>query len=429
MLFKDIALLDENMEIQHHMQVGIRDDKISYIGKEEPKEDYGEIYDGKNKLLMPGLINAHAHTPMTLLRGYGENMALQDWLEKRIFPFEALLNKEDVYYGYLLGVAEMLRFGVVATTDMYYFGESMAKAVIDSGFKSNIGLSVVCFNDQDYQQLPIYREVTDVYNNYHMAGEGRLRVDLSVHAEYTSTPKVVAAVAEHCRELGLRMHIHLSETKKEHEECKMRNQGKTPAQYFASLGLFDNPTTAAHCIYLEPEDFTILAEKQVTIATNPVSNLKLASGICNVAQAMKQGINIALGTDSVASNNNLNMFEEIKLYAILHKYYAGDPTIITPSQALAAATINGSRSQGRSDSGLIKEGYKADLIVLDIDQPYMKPIHSLLNNVVYSACGTDVCLTMIDGKVLYKDGVYTTLDLERITYEVEKSRNRILSQL
>jgi 5-methylthioadenosine/S-adenosylhomocysteine deaminase len=431
MLFKNIALLDENMEVRQNMYVGILADKIQYISNQapEPKQDFGEIYDGANKLLIPGLYNAHAHTPMTLLRGYGENMTLQDWLEKRIFPFEAKMTGEDVYYGYLLGVAEMLRFGVVSTTDMYYFGASMARAVIDSGFKSNIGLSVVCFTDQSYEELPIYQEIVDVYKTYHMAGQGRLRTDLSVHAEYTSTPKVVSAIARHCLDLGLRMHIHLSETKQEHEACKARHQGQTPAQYFQAMGLFKNPTTAAHCVWLEPEDFRILAENGVTIAANPISNLKLASGICNVPYAMEQGINVALGTDSVASNNNLNMFEEIKLHALLHKYHSGNPTLITPAQAIMAATRNGALSQGRTDCGLIKEGYQADLAVLNIDQPYMKPVHNLLNNLVYSACGTDVCLTMVDGKVLYRDGEYPSLDLEKITYEVERARQRILSQL
>jgi 5-methylthioadenosine/S-adenosylhomocysteine deaminase len=277
--------------------------------------------------------------------------------------------------------------------------------------------------------LPIYAEFLDFYRNYHESGQGRVKTDMSLHAEYTSTPKVVAAVAAQCRELGLRMHIHLSETKQEHEACKLRHQGQTPTQYFEALDLFKNPTTAAHGIWLEPADFTILAEHGASIATNPVSNLKLASGICNVPYALQQGINVALGTDSVASNNNLNLFEEIKLHALLHKNTTGDPTLITPAQALQAATLCGARSQGRNNCGVIKEGYQADLAVIDTNQPYMKPAHNLLNNLVYSACGTDVCLTMVDGKVLYRDGEYPELDLEKIYFEVEQARQRILSQL
>lgn len=429
MLFENISLIDDQMQVRENQYVGIAEDRIAYIGSERPETDFGEVYRGKGKLLIPGLVNSHAHTPMTLLRGYGENMSLHDWLNQRIFPFEAKMNAEDIYYGYLLGVAEMLRYGVVSTTDMYYVGDSMARAVIDSGFKSNLSLGIICFTDQEYKELPIYRENAAFYEKYHLAANGRVQVDLSIHAEYTSTDKVVAAVAEQCALWGVRMHIHLSETKAEHENCKNQRQGKTPAKYFESLGVFDNPTTAAHCVWLEPEDFEILAQKGVTLAANPVSNLKLASGICDVPYAMSRGINVALGTDSVASNNSLNLFEEIKLHALLHKNRSGDPTVITPAEAFQAATVNGSKGQGRLDCGSIKVGNKADLAVMDISQPNMKPVHNLLNNLVYSASGSDVCLTMIDGKVLYRDGQYLTLDTEKIYHYIDKAKARILKQL
>ncbi len=429
MLFENMTLIDHHMQVLENQYVGIAGDRIAYLGGQRPEADYGEIYRGEGKLLIPGLVNSHAHTPMTLLRGYGENMALQDWLNQKIFPFESKMNAEDIYYGYLLGVAEMLRFGVVSASDMYYVGDSMARAVIDSGFKSNLSLGIVCFTDQAYEELPIFKENLEFCKQYHHAANGRVQVDLSIHAEYTSTGKVVAAAAEQCAQLGLRMQIHLSETRSEHEACKGRRQGKTPAQYFESLGVLDNPTTAAHCVWLEPEDFEILALKKVTLAANPISNLKLASGICNVPYAMARGINVALGTDSVASNNNLNLFEEIKLHALLHKNQAGDPTLITPAEALQAATLNGALGQGRTDCGSIRVGNKADLAVLDIHRPHMKPVHNLLNNLVYSASGSDVCLTMVDGKVLYRDGQYLTLDMEKIYDYIDRAKGRILAEL
>jgi 5-methylthioadenosine/S-adenosylhomocysteine deaminase len=366
---------------------------------------------------------------MTLLRGYGENLTLQDWLEQKVFPFEAQIGPEDIYYAYLLGVAEMVRFGTTSITDMYFMGDSMARAVLGSGLKCNLSLAVTGTGDTPYKELPIYRETLALLDKYHLGGNGRLQMDLSLHAEYTSTPALVEAVARHCKDLGLHMHVHVSETQLEHEECKSRHGGKTPTRYFAELGLFDSPATAAHCVWAEEEDLDIMADKGVTIAANPVSNLKLASGICPIPKAMAKGINIGLGTDSVASNNNLNLFEELKLHAILHKETAHDPTLITPEEAFACVTVNGARSQGRPDCGSIAVGNKADLVVVDANAPTMQPCHHQLYNLVYAATGSEVLLTMVDGKILYRDGTWPTLDMEHILKQVNASCQRILRRI
>ncbi|MDP4108735.1 MAG: amidohydrolase [Bacillota bacterium] len=429
MIFKDIAVINGEFKVLENMCVGVKDDKIAYIGSKMPEWDDADIYDGRGKLLLSGFFNAHAHTPMTLLRGYGENLALMDWLNTRIFPFEAKLNGKDIYYAMLLGIAESLRFGIVSTTDMYFFGEDMARAVIESGAKNNLSLGITNFGDEDLYDLKNYKEGKSLFENYHNAGGGRLKIDMCMHAEYTSSEKVVKQMAEHCRSLGANMHVHISETREEHEGCKARHGGLTPAGYFDSLGLFDSKTTAAHCIWLEDDDFRIFSEKGVTAATCPKSNLKLASGICNVPRLIESGINVALGTDGVSSNNNLNMLEEMKFFALIHKEQWNDPRIITPEQTLYAATKAGALSQGREDTGSLKTGMKADLIAVDITSPYMKPSHSLLNNLIYSASGSDVSLTMADGKVLYKDGEYKTIDIEKVIFETEKSKDRILSEL
>ncbi len=430
MLFKNITILDENLDPKQNMYVATLGDTIDYVGDTPPEVSagYGEIYDGKEKLLMTGFVNSHAHSPMTLMRGYGENLALQDWLNTKIFPFEAKLRDEDVYYGTLLAMAESIRFGIVSTTDMYYFSEAMIKAIAESGTKNNISRSITNFTGEDLWAMDGAREMKALFKNYNGAEQGRIRVDMSLHAEYTSDPATAKALAEYTKEIGANMHVHVSETKFEHEACKNK-YGLTPAQYFAAQGLLDTRTTAAHCVWLEGEDFDILKAKGVTVASNPVSNLKLASGVCNVPELLKRGINVAIGTDSVASNNSLNFIEEIKAFALVSKMYYGDPTAVTPRQALTAATLGGAKGQGRNDCGRLAVGYKADLIVLDIHQPHMKPVHNILNNIVYSASGSDVVLTMVDGRVLYKDGEYTTIDIERVISGAGKSTARILSEL
>ena len=428
MIFKNITILDENFNTKENMYVGIKGEIIDYIGSEEPKETYGESYDGKGKLLMCGFYNSHAHTPMTLMRGYGENLSLQDWLNTRIFPFEDKLSSNSVYSGMLLGIAESLRFGIVSSTDLYYFCDDMARAVLESGIKNNLGRGVVNFGDGDVAQLQGFLETKQLFENFHNEGNGRLKVDVSLHAEYTSNPATALHLAEYAKLTGANMHVHVSETEFEHEECKKRH-GLTPVQYLNKQHIFDTKATAAHCVWLEEEDFDILAQKGVTVASCPVSNLKLASGVCNIPKLLGKGINVAIGTDSVASNNSLNMIEEMKFFAVANKGKQYDPTLITPVETLKAATFAGAKGQGRDDCGKLARGFKADLIVMDLKQPNMHPIHNMANNMVYSASGSDVLLTMVDGKVLYKNGEYLTIDIEKTIYEAEEETKRILGEL
>lgn len=428
MLFNNITILDENFEIKQNVYVGIEGGRIEYIGSEQPKKDYGRVYEGKGKLLMSAFYNSHGHSPMALMRGYGENLALQDWLNKKIFPFEDKLDSNAVYWGTLLTMAESMRFGIVSTSDMYYFIDDMVAATRDAGMKGNISRAIVNFGDGDVWQLPSMQEMKRTFEAYHKIDDERIKMDVSIHAEYTSNPIAVKAVSEYGKEVGTRMHIHASETKSEHEACKEK-YGKTPIAYFDSLGALDIPTTAAHCVWLEGEDFDILKEKGVTVASNPVSNMKLASGVCNVPELLRRDINVAIGTDSVASNNSLNFFEEMKFFATASKMMFNDPTAVTPKQTLYAATRGGALGQGREDCGLLKEGFRADLIVLDIDTTNMYPVHELLNNLVYSASGTDILMTMADGRVLYENGEYMTIDVCKAIYEVNAATAKILKLL
>ncbi|MEI6579664.1 MAG: amidohydrolase [Eubacteriales bacterium] len=428
MLFSKIDLFDENLIHRENQYVGISDGIIDYIGSEKPQKSYGEDYSGSGRLLMPGLYNSHTHSPMTLLRGYAENLSLHDWLHEMVFPFEAKLNGNDIHNGCMLAIAEMLRFGTVSFTDMYYMGDEIARAVLESGIKCNFSYGVTCFDESDYYSLRNYMESQRLIKSIHNAENGRFKVDLSIHGEYTSTPRVVASLAEHAVSEGVNIHIHLSETEDEHEACKARN-GKTPARYFYDLGIFNSPTTAAHCVWLEDDDFDILRENGVTVAACPVSNMKLAGGFSRVDKMLRGGMKVAIGTDSASSNNNLNLFKDMHAFSVLYKCTSGNPAAVTPKQSIAAATSVGAMAQGRADSGVLKVGAKADLIVLNTNLPHMHPVHDMLNNVVFAAQGSDVCLTMVDGKVLYKDGEYLTLDIEKVIYNAEKSTQDILELL
>ena len=419
MLFKNISIITPNLEIQDNMFVGIEGDKIDYVGTEKPQKNYGEEYDGNKKLLSAGFVNLHTHSPMTLLRGYAENLPLDRWLNDRVFPFEDRLNCDRAYYGTMLSIAEMLACGTTSFTDMYFFGDGVMKAVIESGAKTNFGRSIVSFVDEDITKNDRFQEGVYLTEKYHNTQNDRIKIDMSLHAEYTNRLSIIEQFGEYTKGRGQINHIHLSETKSEHEACKEK-YGKTPARLFADAGVLDSPSILAHCVWVEDEDLDIFAEKGATVAHCPASNLKLGSGICNTYKMLQKGVNIGVGTDSAASNNGLDIMREMYLAAILPKGIQNRADIITPQEIYKMATVNGYKAQGRNDCGLIKEGYKADLIVLDLDKPNMYPDFDVLNNLVYSANKSDVVLTMVDGKVLYKNGEFTTIDVEKMGAEVSR---------
>lgn len=430
MLFKNIGIINEEFKYQEDMTVGVKGDRITYIGKEVPADadTYGETYDGKNKVLMSGFYNAHGHSPMCLMRGYGENLSLHDWLNNKIFPFEAKLYNKAVYWSTLMTMAESLRFGIVSTNDMYYFIDDMVRAYSVAGAKTNISRSVSNPTGGPLDECVGFKEMRDSIMMYDGFENGKIHVDACAHAEYTNDEKTLRAIADTAKEFDVRMHVHLSETKFEADGCVER-YGKTTAELLDDCGLFDQPATAAHCVWLTEADMDLLKDKGVSIASCPSSNFKLASGIADVPAMYMKGLNVALGTDSVASNNSLNYIEQIKLFALAGKVKSMDPAAMTPEQVLHSATRAGALSQGREDCGLLKEGFKADLIVIDAGGPNMQPVHDMAHNIIYSADGKDVCLTMIDGRVCYQDGEYMTIDIEETVFEADKARQKILSEL
>jgi 5-methylthioadenosine/S-adenosylhomocysteine deaminase len=429
LLFKDIAVLDETGKSAPHAYVVVDNDIITQVLEAEPRGEFDRVYDGRGKLLMPALYNSHAHIPMTLLRGRGDNLPLDRWLSEAVYPFEDQITEDAAYHATLLGIAEMLRFGVVSFTDMYFFTDARARAVLESGIKCNLSDCIVCMDpEKTYRDLPLAKENDRWIAQYHGAGDGRLLMDMSLHAEYTTTPEIVKSVAAATKEAGLRMQIHVSETKKEVKECIDRH-GKTPPVYLAELGCFDVPTTADHCVWLTDEDRAVLAEKHVFVSCCPASNAKLGSGIADIVAMKNAGITLSLGTDGPASNNNHNMFQDLYLLALMQRAGSADPVSLSAEELITIATRNGALSQGRNNCGMIKPGAKADLIVLDIDTPWMQPIHTIADNVVYSAQGSDVVMTMVDGKILYENGVYTTIDIEAEIAKTREARNEILAKM
>lgn len=406
--------------------VGIFEGRIAFVcNKDESAKNEGEarrVIDAGGNIVMPGLINTHAHTAMCIMRGFADDMRLDKWLFDHIFPVEARLSEAAVCAGVRLGIAEMLASGTTSFSDMYFFEPKAAKTVLETGIRANLCNGVVAL-DENYvfERDRAVIEIKELIANWHNAGNGRIKADASIHAEYTSSPSAWRKMHELAADNGLITQLHLSETKKEVDECLIRRNGRTPARAFFDEGIFDTPTLAAHGVWLTEEDMDLLAEKRVSLAHCPVSNLKLASGIANTKKLLEHGVNVALGTDGCASNNSHDLFEELKLAALLAKGSTFDPTAIPAYAALKMATVNGAKAQGRENEiGVLKAGFDADLIMLDVQKANMRPLYDPVSTAVYSARGSEVCLTMVQGKVLYEKGEFTTIDIEKTIRDADE---------
>ena len=408
-----------------HGFLGVRGDTIDYIGTEKPTGEYEEHKSMEHKLLMPGLINCHNHSPMVLLRGVGSGLPLREWLFDKVFPIEDRLVPEDIAAGSRLAILEMLASGTTSFSDMYFFPEETVWAVEEAGIKANLNRCVQCFDEnQTVEQNTQIPESLALFEKYHGAADGRIHIDFSIHAEYTCKSHIVKAYSDLCREKGGRMHIHLAETAREQREC-IERYGKTPTEWFESLGTFDSPTAAAHCVAVTERDMDILKAHGVSVIHNPTSNLKLGSGFAPIRQMMDKGINVTLGTDGTASNNNLNMFEEMHLAEIMHDGYHNDPTLISTQEVLDMATVNGAKLQGRDDTGVLAIGKKADIIALDMSKPHLYPDFDTPALLTCSAQAGDVCMTMVDGNILYENGEFKTLDADKVRADMQRAVERL----
>jgi Cytosine deaminase and related metal-dependent hydrolases len=412
-------LFDRPIIASEKKYIVIENDIITYIGTDKPDGEFDRIISGDNKMMMPGLYNCHTHVPMTLFRGYAEDLPLHEWLHEKIFPAEELLTEKSVYISSKFAMAEMIKNGVISFTDMYSFSDKIADAAIETGMKANIGRAFLCFDPtlklkDDFR----FREAEDLFKNYHNTADGRIKIDMSVHAEYTNLFGFVKETAEYTKEIGANMHVHISETISEHNECIERN-GMTPTEFFYRAGLFESTTLAAHCVHVTDSDMDIMSEKGVSVAHNPVSNLKLGSGVMRLPTMLEKGINVTFGTDGCASNNTLDILKEMYIAAILHKGVNLKPDIIPVGDIIKMATENGALSQRRELCGKIEVDHKADIILLDMNDVNMIPLYDT-DSALYSINSSNVCMTMVDGKILYENGEFTTLDIEKIKHDMRE---------
>ena len=358
-----------------------------------------------DKVVMPGLVNCHGHTAMTLGRGLGGGLPLQRWLEEAIFPVEAKMTPSDVRAGAVWGVMEMLAGGTTCVADMYDFPEQMGETLVESGMKGRIcrvGLNFVPGRLEDCIKF------TSSFNGQTRQTASRtaqppVLADICIHSEYLTDEAFCRALAEANRALKRPLHVHVSETRREHEECIARH-GKTPIAYLADTGMLDFGGYAAHCVWCTDDDFRIMAEKNVSLVHNPTSNMKLGSGFARIPRAMELGVNVALGTDGCASNDNLDMFEEMHVASLIHKGVSCDPTVLSAWDVIEMATRNGAKALGLGDTGEIAVGNAADLCVVGLDGIHLAPALDIPNLIVNAMGASDVVMTMVNGRVLYEKG-------------------------
>ena len=403
-------LMDEENTLLDPAYVVVEGERIAAVSSTRPQGPFAQEIDCGGNVLMPGLVNAHTHIPMTLMRGYAGGCDLHTWLNDWIFPAEAKLDDRAVRAGADLALAELIAGGVTTIADMYMHTPAIAQAVLAAGISANLSCGGVYFGapgDFSPAACPDCDHQRQLTEEFHGAGNGQILVDASIHGEYTSNVPLWQWMADYAQRKGLGMHVHVSETQSEHEGSLTR-WGLTPFRILDRYGVWDTRAIAAHCVWTTEDDWAGMAEKGVACVHNPVSNLKLGSGVAWIPAMKAAGVPIALGTDGVSSNNNQDMFEEMKFAAVLHNGVTRDPL----------ATREGAKALGRQ-TGRIAPGYVADLILVDFTRPHLTPCHSVMDNLVYAAHGSDVVMNMARGKIIYKDGTFLTLDLEKIQAEVK----------
>ncbi len=402
-----ILTMEENRDI-FHGEVWVKNDKIVYVadaseieknwrGDDVPRINWDRQIDCEGNLLMPGFKNAHTHSGMTLMRSLADDMPLQDWLNKKIFPTEAKLTHEDIYYLTKLAILEYLTSGITAIFDMYLMPDATAEACLDMGMRCVLVSGLNNFTSS-------IQQVEQEYGKWNRKNS-LVSYLLGCHAEYTTDKELLKKLSALAHRYRAPVYMHLAETAKEVKECVERH-GMTPAVFFDSLGMFDYGGGAYHCIHMTNEDMDVFRRRRLFAITNPASNAKLASGVAPIKNFLEKTITVAIGTDGPASNNCLDMFREMFLVAGLSNLREMDAASIETMEVLRMATVNGAKAMRLNKSDILAKGKYADLIMIDLNQPNMQPIHNIAKNIVYSGSKANVKMTVINGKILYYKGEY-----------------------
>lgn len=379
-------------------ELWVENDKICYVGKEtEQGETFDRQINCNGNLLMPGFKNAHTHSAMTFLRSFADDLPLQEWLYHRVFPMEAKLTHEDQVTLAKLGVLEYLTSGITANFDMYLYNPSHAKASVEMGFRT-----VLCGSINDFGgTVEEIEEEFLTYNEYHPL----ISAQIGFHAEYTTKLETLKSLVKLCEKHKAPIYTHLSETKKEVEECKDR-YGMPTLEFLDSIGMFEYGGGGFHGVWLNEKEMEICQKKNISIISNPSSNVKLASGVADLCGLLEAGVNVGLGTDGPASNNALDMFREMYLASTLQKLTKMDAAAMDANAVLKMATVGGAKAMGLTDCDTLSVGKQADIIMIDMKRPNMQPVHNITKNIVYSGSKDNIKMTMIAGKILYENGEF-----------------------
>lgn len=423
-----IIALDEQSEPLKDGALGINDQEIIYVGKKPDEEQlatYDEVITLSGKAILPGFVNTHCHAGMSILRGYGDDLPLQEWLEKKVWPLENRFQSEQVGAGTALSILEMLRSGTTCFLDFYDQMDTVANWVLETGIRGVLCRGVIGFGSEE-QQMSKLKDAVRFSTEWQGTGEGRITTMLTPHSPYTCSPKLLTRFIEEANELSVPLHTHMSETAREVAQ-NVAEYGQRPVKHLQSLGFFDQRSLVAHSVHVTDEEIDIMATHDVKVAHNPRSNLKLGSGIAPIPQMLQKGIRPGLATDGASSNNKLNMLDEIQLTALIHKGHQQDPLAIPAYTALEMGTRFGAESLFlEKEIGSLAVGKKADFIVIDTTGPHMVPSHHLISDIVYAASSEDIRDVYVNGKQLIKNREALTIDEEKVKFAASEAIKKLL---
>ena len=404
--------------------IAIDGDVILYVGEVPEHFVCDAEIDGSGFVAMPGLVNAHTHSAMGVMRNLADDCTFEDWLFHKIIPAEGKLSEEDVYWGTLLGIAEMIKSGTTCFADMYLHMDSVAQAASETGIRANLSFGPITSNVRGKGLIVDNERLKTFTSRWNGSASGRIKTSMEIHSVYLYDEESITNAVSLAKELNLGIHIHISESDAELSMSEAK-YGLSPVKAAHRFGVFDLPAIAAHCVKVDEADMEILRAMKVNPVHCPSSNLKLANGFAPVDRLAELGVNLCLGTDGSASNNNLNMFEEMHIAALIHKGYGKDPKSMPAGRVIKMATENGAKALGFENTGRIQPGYKADIILIDVDKPHICPVHDIKSAAVYSFQAGDVDTVMVDGNLLLKKGELVGMDEGLIMSKVREIAGKL----